>query len=101
MWSKKKKINLLEKSIDNLSNTLEKGNYIEWSYILRKQKRNYSKKFNRRNFSRSRDWNRSYNCYCCINSNIAKNSNTKHTNNWRIYCRYCGNCRKKQIKKRY
>ena len=36
MLFKKKKINLLEKSIDNLNNTLEKGNYIEWSYILRK-----------------------------------------------------------------
>ena len=36
MLFKKKKINLLEKSIDNLNNTLEKGNYIEWAYILRK-----------------------------------------------------------------
>ena len=36
MWSKNKKEKLLEKSINNLSNTLEKGNYIEWSYILRK-----------------------------------------------------------------
>ena len=27
MLFKKKKINLLEKSIDNLNNTLEKGNY--------------------------------------------------------------------------
>ena len=36
MWLKKKKEKLLEKSINNLSNTLEKGNYIEWAYILRK-----------------------------------------------------------------
>ena len=38
MWFKKEKekVNILEKSIDNLSNTLEKGNYIEWAYILRK-----------------------------------------------------------------
>ncbi len=36
MWSKNKKEKLLEKSINNLSNTLEKGNYIEWAYILRK-----------------------------------------------------------------
>ncbi len=50
MLFKKKKINLLEKSIDNLNNTLEKGNYIEWAYILRKQKRNNSKKSNCRNF---------------------------------------------------
>lgn len=50
MWPKKKKINLLEKSIDNLSDTLEKGNYIEWAYILRKQKRNNNKKFSCGNF---------------------------------------------------
>ena len=36
MWLKNKKIKILDKSIENLSNTLEKGNYIEWSYILRK-----------------------------------------------------------------
>lgn len=36
MWFKKGKVNLLEKSIDNLSNTLQKGNYEEWAYLLRK-----------------------------------------------------------------
>ena len=35
MWLKNKKINWLERSIDNLSNTLEKGNYMEWAYLLR------------------------------------------------------------------
>ena len=50
MWLKNKKQDLLKKSIDNLSNTLEKGNYTEWAYILREQKRNYSKEFNCRNF---------------------------------------------------
>ncbi len=36
MWLKKKKINLLEKSIENLSDTLQKGNFVEWAYLLRK-----------------------------------------------------------------
>ena len=36
MWLKNKKEKLLEKSINNLSDTLEKGNYIEWAYLLRK-----------------------------------------------------------------
>ena len=44
MWFKKKKINLLEKSIENLSDTLQKGNFVEWAYLLRKQKRNNKKK---------------------------------------------------------
>lgn len=38
MWVKKKKINLLEKSIENLSNILEEGNYIEWAYLLGSKK---------------------------------------------------------------
>lgn len=36
MWLKKKKVDILEKSIQNLSNTLQKGNYVEWAYLLRK-----------------------------------------------------------------
>ena len=36
MWLKKKKINLLEKSIEYLNDTLSQGNFLEWSYILRK-----------------------------------------------------------------
>ena len=36
MWLKKKKINRLEKLIENLINILEEGNYIEWAYLLRK-----------------------------------------------------------------
>lgn len=35
MWLKKEKISILEKSIGNLSEMLEKGNYIEWAYLLR------------------------------------------------------------------
>ena len=95
MWSKKKKINLLEKSIENLNNKLEKENYIEWAYILRKQKRNYCKKFNSRDFSWSRNWNRYYCCNSNISNAVTKNSYIKHTSNWRIYRRYYRNCRKK------
>lgn len=36
MWLKKRKINVLEKSIETLNNILEKGNYVEWAYLLRK-----------------------------------------------------------------
>ena len=36
MWLKKKKINILEKSIEKLSNILQEGNYIEWAYLIRK-----------------------------------------------------------------
>ncbi len=38
MWLKRKKINILEKAIGNLSDTLEKGNYVEWAYILGNRK---------------------------------------------------------------
>lgn len=36
MWLKKKKINILEKSIEKLSNILQESNYVEWAYLLRK-----------------------------------------------------------------
>ena len=38
MWVKKQKINWLEKSIENLSQILEKGNCIEWAYLLGSKK---------------------------------------------------------------
>lgn len=38
MWLKKKKINILEQTIENLSNKLEEGNYIEWAYLLGNKK---------------------------------------------------------------
>lgn len=34
MWLKKKKVNVLEKSIENLSHLLQEGNYVEWAYLL-------------------------------------------------------------------
>ncbi len=36
MWLKNKKVNKLEKLIENLSNILQEGNFIEWAYLLRK-----------------------------------------------------------------
>ncbi len=36
MWLKRKKINLLEKSIEKLSQMLQEGNYVEWAYLIRK-----------------------------------------------------------------
>lgn len=38
MWVKKKKINIIEKSIENLSHILQEGNYIEWAYLLGNKK---------------------------------------------------------------
>ncbi|MCI8384277.1 MAG: hypothetical protein HFJ33_05400 [Clostridia bacterium] len=38
MWLKNKKINMLEKSIQNLSHTLEEGNFVEWAYLLGNKK---------------------------------------------------------------
>lgn len=38
MWIKKKKIKLLEKSIEELSKILLKSNIIEWNYILGSKK---------------------------------------------------------------
>lgn len=35
MFFKKKKLNLLNQSIENLSNMLQEGNYVEWAYLLR------------------------------------------------------------------
>lgn len=38
MWINNNKYKLLQKSIDNLSENLEKGNFIEWSYLLGNKK---------------------------------------------------------------
>ena len=38
MWIKKKKINILEKSISKLSEILQEGNYVEWAYLLGNKK---------------------------------------------------------------
>ncbi len=38
MWIKNKKIKILEKAIENLSNMLQEGNYLEWSYLLGNKK---------------------------------------------------------------
>lgn len=35
MWFKNKKQNLLKASIEKLSNILQEGNFVEWSYLLR------------------------------------------------------------------
>lgn len=35
MWLKRKKINILEKSIKDLGNILKKNNFEEWAYLLR------------------------------------------------------------------
>jgi len=35
MWLKNKKINILNNTIENLSQILQKGNYVEWAYLLR------------------------------------------------------------------
>ena len=40
MWLKDRKINILIKSINKLINMVEKSNYMEFAYLLRKQKRN-------------------------------------------------------------
>ena len=36
MFIKKKKIKILEKSVDNLNKTLEEGNLTELTYLMRK-----------------------------------------------------------------
>ena len=50
MCLKKKKIKSLEESTekirDKVKNKLQEGNYLEWAYILRKQKRNNKKEPN-------------------------------------------------------
>lgn len=38
MWLKKKKVNILENSIEKLSSILEQGNFIEWAYLLGSKK---------------------------------------------------------------
>lgn len=38
MWLKRKKYKILEKAIDNLNNTLKKGNIVELSYLLGNKK---------------------------------------------------------------
>ena len=95
MWIKKKKINILEKSIEKLSDTLEEGNYIEWAYILGNKKEIIKRNLLARNCKRSWNRNRSYYYYSCIGNITAKNCNTKHPCNRRIYRRYCGNSGKK------
>lgn len=36
MWLKKKKVEILNTSIDKLNSILQKGNYVEWAYLIRK-----------------------------------------------------------------
>lgn len=36
MWLKKKKVDILNNSIENLNSILQKGNYVEWAYLFRK-----------------------------------------------------------------
>ena len=38
MWIKKKKVNLLKKAIEELSEILQKSNIIEWNYIIGNKK---------------------------------------------------------------
>ena len=38
MWIKNKKIRIIEKSIENLSNMLQEGNYLEWAYLFGNKK---------------------------------------------------------------
>ena len=38
MWIKNSKIKILEKAIENLKVSIEKTNYLEWSYILGNKK---------------------------------------------------------------
>ena len=91
MWIKNKKINILKESIEKLIKILEKSNYLEWSHLLRKQKRNNKKKHTSRNSKRSWNRNRSNNNHSHISNDITKNSHTKHSCNRRIYIRHYRN----------
>ena len=86
MWLKKEKINILEKSMENLSNTLQKGNYEEWAYLLRKQKRNYQAKLVSWNKQGSRNRYRNYYYHRCVSHVVTKNRYPKYSCHWRIYC---------------
>ena len=92
MWLKNKKIKILNNTIEKLTSTLEKGNYIEWSYILRKQKRNNKKEPTSRNIQRSRNRSRSNNNNSNTNNNLTKNRNTKHPRHRRIHRRHRRDC---------
>ena len=43
MFEKKKKINILNNSIEELTKNLNKLNYIEWSYILKDKKQIFTR----------------------------------------------------------
>ena len=97
MWGKDKKTNILIKSINKLINMLEKSNYMEFAYLLRKQKGNNKKKYISRDSKRSGSGNRSNNCYSNFINIVKKNRYIKYSYIRRIYFRHCRNCGKKQI----
>lgn len=76
MWIKKNKINILEKSIENLSHTLEEGNYVEWAYLLGNKKEIIKRNLLARNGKRSRNWDRRYNYYSYFGDFVTKNCNS-------------------------
>lgn len=95
MWLKKKKINLLEKGIEKLSDMLQEGNFVEWSYLLGNKKeiikRNLLAGIARGVGIRNRSYyNNSNTCHVA-----TKNCDFEYSCDWRIYCRYCRNSGKK------
>lgn len=97
MWIRKNKISILNKTIENLSKTLEEGNFIELSYILGNKKEIIKRNLIAGIFRGIGIRHRSNSNNSNINNNIAKNSNIKYSNNRRVYSRYSRNSPKKQI----
>lgn len=86
MWLKKKKINILEQSIEKLSHTLEEGNYIEWAHLLGNKKEIIKRNLLARNSKGSRNWNRCYHHYGYFSDFATKDCDVKYSCDRRVYC---------------
>lgn len=88
MFIRKKKINILNYSIENLSKILEEGNFVELTYILGNKKEIIKRNFLAGIFRGIGIRNRGYSHNSSSCNFTPKNSYLKYSYNWRIYCRH-------------
>lgn len=96
MFNKKNK-KILEQKIDWLIKILEEGNLKELVYILGNKKEIIFRNVLARNWKRCGNWYRNHFNFSHFSLCFAKDCGFKYSCYWRIYSRYCRNCREKQI----
>lgn len=86
MFIKKKKINMLNSSIEALNRILEEGNFIELTYILGNKKEIIKRNLMAGIFRGVGIRYRSYGYYCYTCNSFTENSYIEYSSYWRIYC---------------